>query len=193
MAPKEEVRVIGWDDGAFDFHQNEPVPLVGAITRGGKWLEGVLKTEIEVDGLDVTEKLITSVKRSRHRKQLRLIMLDGITFAGLNVADLEDIYQETKIPTMAVSRKEVNWSNFKKALGKLSAGEERSRKVKKAGRQKRVEVRGGEIFFQHRGLEEAEGREMIRTTATHSRLPEPLRIAHLIATAISLGESRGGS
>ncbi|MBA3064320.1 DUF99 family protein, partial [Candidatus Woesearchaeota archaeon] len=49
----------------------------------------------------------------------------------------------------------------------------------------------GEIFVQAIGLSLKQAEEIIDITCTHSLLPEPLRVAHLIAGGVVDGESRG--
>ncbi|GAI48176.1 unnamed protein product, partial [marine sediment metagenome] len=78
---KPEIRVLGIDDGPFEPHAGGEVPLVGAVFRGGRWLDGVLSTTIEQDGTNATERVVEMVNRSRHRGQLRIVMADGVTFA----------------------------------------------------------------------------------------------------------------
>ena len=84
---KPEIRIIAWDDCAFRFSQKR-VRIVGVVFRGGSFLDGMLSVQIKKDGLDVTEKISGSIKKSRHYDQLSVIMLDGITFAGFNLTDI---------------------------------------------------------------------------------------------------------
>ncbi len=46
------------------------------------------------------------------------------------------------------------------------------------------------VFVQCAGIAPDKAGEIIRRFAVHSRLPEPLRTAHLIAGGIVTGESR---
>ena len=78
--------------------------LVGIIFRGGRFMDGILKTEIEVDGDDAERKIISSVKKSKF-KDLRVIMLDGITFGGFNTVNIKNIFEKTKLPVMVINRK----------------------------------------------------------------------------------------
>jgi hypothetical protein len=43
----------------------------------------------------------------------------------------------------------------------------------------------------HAGIERDAAEELVRASLRKSRLPEPLRVAHLIARALVTGESRG--
>ena len=60
---KKEVRIIAWDDCAFEF-KSKRVTVVGAIFRGGQFLDGLLSTAITKDGTDATAKISDSILKS---------------------------------------------------------------------------------------------------------------------------------
>ncbi|MFB0501966.1 MAG: DUF99 family protein, partial [Candidatus Bathyarchaeia archaeon] len=82
---KPEIRVLGIDDGIFVPHTKGVVDVVGVVYRGGYWLDGVMRTEVEVDGTDATEKIASMIMGSPHYDQIRVVVLNGVTFAGFNV------------------------------------------------------------------------------------------------------------
>ena len=112
---KPEIRIIAWDDCAFSFTQ-QSVRIVGAIFRGGSFLDGLLSARIEKDGLDATQKIADSILKSRHYEQLSVIMLDGITFAGFNMVDIKELYRKTKLPVIVLQRKKPDMKKFLSAL-----------------------------------------------------------------------------
>ncbi|MEM5836729.1 MAG: DUF99 family protein [Candidatus Aenigmatarchaeota archaeon] len=189
---KPEIRILGFDDSAFTPKSKELVPVIGVIFRGGKFLDGLLKTEVLVDGNDATEKIIKAVNSSRHKPQLKVIMFDGITVAGFNMIDIKEIYEKTNLPTIVINRKIPNLEKVERALKKFEDFEERWKAVKNAGPIKECYVKDlKKIYFQNIGINEDEAREVIKLSCTRSYIPEPLRIAHLIATGIVRGESYG--
>ena len=52
-------------------------------------------------------------------------------------------------------------------------------------------IKDGYVYFQYKGLSEEDAKKIIKISSINSRIPEPIRIAHLIAEGIILGESRG--
>ncbi|MFP3952848.1 MAG: DUF99 family protein [Candidatus Acetothermia bacterium] len=186
---KEQAKVIGWDDGPFTSGQAEPVPLVGVVTRGGGQVDGVVKTELTVDGMDATDKMVEAVNSSRHRDELQLVLTDGITFGGFNVVDVEELEKKTGLPILSVTRKKVDYGSIREALGNLTCPEERWSVIRKAGRLNSVEIRGGKVYYQTKSLSEKEAERVLGVTSTSSLVPEPLRLAHMIARAYVRGES----
>ncbi|MFN3527828.1 MAG: DUF99 family protein [Candidatus Altarchaeaceae archaeon] len=194
---KKEIRIVGIDDGPLNIFRDKHKKsiIIGTIFRGGRLLEGVIKDEVEVDGMDSTEKIINIIKRSSH-KDIRVIMLDGITFAGFNIVDIKKLYRETNLGVIAVTRKFPNFEKIKNALKNFDDGEKRWKLIMKSGKIHKVEVKNdagkqGQVYFQKAGLYLKDAKEIIKISTTRGLIPEPLRIAHIIASGIVNGESHG--
>lgn len=191
MLIKPEIRIIGWDDGPFEFRKKGTVPIVGVVFRGGNFFDGVLKTEADVDGFDSTEKIASAILKSKY-EDLRIIMLDGITFGGYNVVDIEELYEKTKLPVIVVNRKKPNLEKFKAGMKSLPDYERRLEAVENAGEFYYAHLQSGKrLCFQKCGIEAKDAEEIIRLSSKHAAMPEPLRVAHLIASGFVLGESVG--
>ena len=184
---KPEIRVLGVDDGVFIPHMEGLVPVVGVVFRGGYWLDGVMHTKVEVDGFDATSKITVMILNSPHYKQLRVIMLNGVTFAGFNVVDIRKLNMETKLPVIAVTREEPDFVEIRGALESLPKSEERWNAMLNAGETFEVSTRSEseKIYVQISGIFEEDARKILRLTSTRSSIPEPLRVAHLVASGIS--------
>jgi endonuclease V-like protein UPF0215 family len=189
-AIKSEIRILGFDDGPFAPKRKGKAPLIGVVYRGGTVFDGMMSAEVEVDGLDSTDVVIRKVKKSKHREQLRVIMLHGITFGGFNVLDIGKLNKETGLPVIVVCRKKPNFKDIKKALGKFPDFEKRWAVVERAGKVFELETKNNKkIYFQFIGLEKGEAEEIILLSCTRSLIPEPLRVAHMVASGLVKGES----
>ncbi len=192
MKFKKEIRIIAWDDCAFKFTQKS-VLLVGVVFRGGQFLDGLLSTKVTKDGLDATDKISYSINKSRHYDQLSLVMLDGITFAGFNTVDIKKLKGATKLPVIAIQRDMPYMKKFMLAMRRVKGYDKRQKMVKAAGKIYKYK----EIYYQKNGLTCKECEELLKTTCTRSKIPEPIRVAHLIASGLSrrthegIFESRG--
>ncbi len=187
---KEEIRIIGWDDGPFEFKGKGKTILIGAVYRGASFLDGLLRTKVEIDGIDATEKIYSAITKSKF-KDLRVIMLDGITFAGFNTVDIKELHEKTKLPVIVVLRKKPGFEKFRAALKNMEYAEKRLKAVEHAGEIFWVRLNGKRICFQFYGLQKQEAEEIIKLTTKHGLVPEPLRAAHIIATGVTFGESIG--
>ena len=184
---KPEIRVLGVDDGVFTPHVKGLVPVVGVVFRGGYWLDGVMHTEVQVDGFDATEKIASMIINSPHCKQLRVIMLNGITFAGFNVVNIKELNKKAKLPVIAVTREKPNFPEIREAIKNLSKSEERWKTIRSSGKMFEVSTRSEneKVYIQTSGILEEDVRKILQLTSTRSSVPEALRVAHLIASGIS--------
>ena len=188
---KKEIRVLGIDDAPFDKFRDKKVLVVGTIFRGGNYLDGILSTHITPDGTDSTKNLIKIINSSKHKGQLQFIILDGIALGGFNVIDIQKLSEKTKFPVIIVIRNYPNLLKIKKALMRLKNGKGKIKLLEKAGKIFPVEIKNKKIYIQISGLSLDKAKEIVKLTSTRSLLPEPIRAAHLIASGIVLGESRG--
>lgn len=184
---KQEIRIVGVDDGVFTPHTQGLADVIGIVFRGGYWLDGMMKTEVTIDGKDATEKIAEMVKASPHYAQLRVVMLNGITFAGFNVVDIAKLSELTELPVIAVTREKPDFDDIHKALTHLPQGEARWKIIENASGLIRVISRKDEepIFMQITGISPEDAAKIVREASTRSNVPEPLRVAHIIASGLT--------
>ncbi len=184
---KPEIRVLGVDDGVVIPHSRGFALVVGVVFRGGRWLEGVMHTKVKIDGLDATDQISSMILASPHHKQLRIIMLNGVTFAGFNVVDIKKISQETRLPTIAVADHMPDFEEIRKALQNLPKSDERWKTLWSGGEIHSIPVSGRnrKLYTQIAGLAVDDVRKIIQLTSTRSGMPEPLRVAHIVASGVT--------
>lgn len=187
---KRQPRVIAFDDGKFTFRQGR-VALVGVIVRLPSYVEGAIVTDCEIDGRDSSQQVVDSILRSRLREQLRLILLDGIACGGFNIYDLEKVHEDTGIPVISVTRSEPGLAEMEGALKKhFQDWKERMQLVRKY-RPRLVSGSGFRLYAKSIGLREEDEKTLLESSIIRGNYPEPLRLAHIFAGAVSTGESRG--
>ncbi|MCX8178802.1 MAG: DUF99 family protein [Candidatus Aenigmarchaeota archaeon] len=191
MRLKKESRVIGFDDGPFSKNQQKTL-VVGIITRGGECFDGMIKSEISVDGLDATEIISNVINKSKYKKELRVVMFKGLTIGGFNLIDVEGLNKKTGLPVIIISRKKPDMEKIRKALENFKDWKYRWSIIKKAGRINKLKLKNNKnIYFQFYGLSKNDAEQIILLTCMRSLIPEPLRLAHMIASAFVRGECGG--
>jgi endonuclease V-like protein UPF0215 family len=179
--------VVGFDDGPFDRNRRGgQVLLVGAVCARTR-LDGVLTGRVRQDGWNVTDRIAALVEGSAFAGHIRAVLLGGITFAGFNIADIHGLSQRLDRPVLVVARRPPRLEKIRRALQNLSSADRRWRLLERAGP---MEALGG-VMVQRAGLTLAEAGELLHLTTLHGNLPEPLRLAHLIAGGLTTGHSRG--
>ena len=183
---KKEIRVIGIDDSPFNKFKDRKILVVGVVMRGGSWVDGILSTKVAVDGDDSTKKLIDMINKCKFKPQLQCIFIDGIAVAGFNIVDVRELSKKTKLPVIIVIRRKPDIENIKKTLIKIKK-QQKIKLIEKAGEVIKLDS----IFVQLTGIELEQARKILKVVCTRSLIPEPIRLAHLIAQGIIFGESKG--
>jgi len=181
---KREIRIVGVDDAPLATQRPKRIDVFGVVYRGGYWFDGLMRTDVEVDGVDATERIAQMILISRHFKQLRVTMLHGITFAGMNMVNLKTLYEMTELPTIVVMDRKPRIADFEEEIEKLDNSKFRKTALNVAGEitQIRTKPNTKPIYVQFKGLKLDQLKEVMNVSCTRSRLPEPIRVAHLVAS-----------
>ncbi len=183
---KENIRAMGFDDGYFKERRGTTV-LVGVLMRPGV-VEGIVVSEVTVDGDDATDTLL-SLLSGRIGRQANVVFTNGIVFGGTNILDMERLVSETGKPFIAIVRKRPNQEDFLRVLERSAPW--KAELARRLGTPVQFQTKKGNIYVNFWGIEKEEAKRVIERFQVTSSFPEPLRLAHLIATAITRGESRG--
>jgi endonuclease V-like protein UPF0215 family len=184
---RREEHLLGIDDGPFEKGQCDGVPVVGVMMEGSDLVEAVAQTRFAVDGPGATEFLAAWISGLRLRPSLQGIVLGGITLAGLAVVDIEALSSALGVPTLVVNRRDPSSHRLHAALDAAGLSE---RKEIVDRTPTAFEAQPG-LWIAHAGVDQDAALDLVRATLGKSKLPEPLRVAHLIARALVSGESRG--
>ena len=187
---KQQIRLLGIDDSPFTF-TDKYAEIIGVVMRGGSYLECVLKSQVSIDGDDATFVCKDIIKNTRHRKQLKAMLLDGISLGGFNVVDIDNIFKSTNLPVITITRDKPDFDKIEKALMKNFIDWEKRLEIIKNGRIYEVKTSHNPIYVKCSGIDIEEAKEIIKISTIRGVIPEPIRVAHLIASGIVRGESHG--
>jgi len=149
----------------------------------------VVSGKVRRDGCNSTRVVTELVRDGRFAAHLQLIMLQGIAFAGFNVVDIHALAADTGLPVLVVARKQPDLAAIRRALlRRVSGGRRKWKLVEKAGPMERA----ADVWVQRAdlSLDEAERVLLGAGRSLCGKLPEPLRVAHLVAGGFA-GQSRG--
>lgn len=178
---------MGVDDAPFDKRQTEPVPIVAVAMEGNDLIESVALGRFPVDGDGATDYLATWISALRARPMLQAVILGGITIAGLGLIDITLLAQRLGLAVLVVTRHNPAGSELAKALEAAKLHD----RLELLERIPRAYGLGDGLYLAHAGATRVEAERLLAATLGKARLPEPLRVAHLIGQALVLGETRG--
>jgi endonuclease V-like protein UPF0215 family len=178
------LRAVGFDDGPFERRSRGSVSVAGVICAATRF-EGLVWGKVVKDGWNSTEALCRMLVDGKFLPQIHLVLLDGIAFGGFNVVDLELLSGRLDRPCVAVMRREPDLLAVERAIRRLRWPERRLAILRRAG----PIHRRPPFVFQVRGGEVDAIADALRRLTDRGAVPEALRLAHLVASAVATGES----
>lgn len=180
---KKAFRALGISESFIKGLSGKSV-LAGVVLRSDGILDGFIFSRVSVGGMDATEKIIGMYKDLR-RDDINVLMLNGCVISWYNVVDLQRVYEETNLPLICVTYEESE--GLDKYFLELFPEdcEKRIEIYRKNGPRTAVSLHTGHkvyIRFYGMSLEEAKG--ILNKFTSHGAIPEPLRIARLLARGI---------
>jgi len=177
---------IGIEDGPFLPRRlgESTAPLVVAELKGPHLVKA-RAAWISVDGLDAT--LVASRLLGSFQLRDSPILLAGATFAGFNIINPRVLQRKFRTPTIVVIGSRPNNRAVKRALVRhFPDWRRRWRILSGLGplHQVRTVRNEGPIFYETFGCEDNEARRILKEWAYVSRIPEPLRVAGLVARGL---------
>ncbi len=160
--------------------------LVIGVVAKKESIEGILSFSVAVNGTDATESIIKAIKLSRFGSQIRVVVLNGIALAGLNVVNIGEL-AKNGFEVMVITRHKPRPSKLLYALKMFSkkSGKqvgERIEIVKEFAKKKPERISG---FYIQSTMQKSDYMQICNHAIS------ALRLAHLIASGISKGESKG--
>jgi uncharacterized protein len=184
-APRPHLLAV--DDGPFDKRRDTVTPLVAVLMEGADLVEGVAIASFPIDGAGVTEFLAGWIGGLRFLHTAQAVVLGGITLAGLAVVDVPGLAAALARPVVVVNRREPSDGRVGAALRAAGLADREAL----LGRAPLSVPVGERLWAACAGAETTQVRSWLEASRHKSALPEPLRLAHLIAAAVASGSSRG--
>ena len=176
--------VLAVDDGYFPPSYKAragKTVIVGVLYRSHPL--DVLTGVVEVDGSDATERVLEMCRAARPD----LLLLDNVIYAGFNYVDASRIHRVCGTPIIIVIKHRLDPGSILVALKKhFPDWEERWAAISKpVSKNVEVETKKGRLAIYTVGISVAEAVDAVSTLQVYSRIPEPLRVADLAASAIA--------
>ena len=172
------------DDGAFSVagDRGGKALLVVVLLKGSR-IHDLRLGIIHVDGIDAYSVLGSLLRDLSYD----VVMLSGISFAGFNLIDIKKLALHIHKPVIAVIREKPNNRAVRNALRKhFTDWRQRWAMVKHAGPLYSCKPVPDEpkLYFEVKGGSPAFARRMITSSSFVSRLPEPVRVAGVLAKGL---------
>lgn len=178
--------VVGFDDAPFSHEHRGDVRIFGAVCARTR-LDGVVSGLVRRDGANAAQTMAELVEQSQFKTCVRAVLLQGIAVAGFNVVDVHWLSERLSVPVVVVARRKPRLARIRDAVFRTRGAARKWRLIERAGEMEACDS----LWIQRVGIDYDAAQAMLRATTLHGNLPEPLRLAHLIAGGVTVGKSRG--
>jgi endonuclease V-like protein UPF0215 family len=177
---KKGLRALGI---AESFVDKESSTLAGVVMRKDMQIDGIVLSRVTVGGMDATESIEKMVE-NLHREDVNIVMVSGGAIAWYNIIDGELLHAHTGLPVIIVTYEESDGLE-EDILRHFPGDDTRLEAYRRLGsRHPFMLSTGYTIFLRAWGLTEETAATLCDAFTRDGKIPEPLRVARLIARAV---------
>lgn len=180
---KKAFRALGISESFIKGLSDKSV-LAGVVLRSDGIIDGFTFSRATLGGMDATEKIIDMYK-ALERDDINVLMLNGCVISWYNVIDLSRVYEEIGLPLICVTYEES--PGLEKYFMELFPEdyEKRIEIYRKNGPRTAVKLHTGfKVYIRFYGMDIDGAKAILDKFTLHGAVPEPLRIARLLARGI---------
>ena len=158
---------------------------LAAVWFDGLRVDKIRLDAVQVDALDVTDVILHLLSKTR----THVVFLSGVSFAGFNIVDSKRLHSVLDVPIIVISREKPDNASVKRALRKhFEDWKRRWRLVRGLGRIYAFAPKPSDqpLHFEAVGVSPAKARRIIRAYCVTSRVPEPIRVAGIVAKGLAI-------
>jgi len=180
---KKGFRVLGVSESFIKGISEESI-LAGVVMRADGSIDGFTFAKATVGGMDATEKILEMYSNLK-RDDVSLLLLNGCVISWYNVIDLHRVAEETGLPLICVTYNES--TGLEKYFRELFPQDWERRVEIYRRNMSRTAVKlstGYTVYIRFIGMRMDEAKGVLNKFTSHGSIPEPLRVARLLARSI---------
>lgn len=177
---KPALRVLGI---AESFVRSSPISiLAGVVMRADLRVDGLAYSRATVGGDDATEAVL-NLYRQLDRTDVNALLLSGLAISWFNIIDLKEISERTQKPVICLTYEESpGLEDYIREY--FPQPEEKLRRYTASGERTSILLKTGfEVYVRALGATIEETRILLDKFARDGRVPEPVRVARMMARA----------
>jgi endonuclease V-like protein UPF0215 family len=175
--------VLAVEGGSFSKEAGGKAAMAMLLTEGTVPMR-LAFARIEVDGLDATETLVN--RMAAFGPRIDLVLSDSIPIAGFNMIDAKTIREQTGKPTVFVLPEMPDAEGVAAALRKhFPDWERRLGILEGAGEPTHHYLGDGEVYLECEGVGAGEALRVLERITVFGKIPEPIRLARMVAREAS--------
>lgn len=168
---------------AESYSGREYSTLAGVVMRKDLRIDGAGFARVTVGGMDATDAVIRLYSRLG-RRDINFLMIGGNVIAWYNIIDPAAVHEATGIPVIIVTYEESE--GLEEDIRRHFPGDDaRLAAYRNLGGRMPVRLRSGcTVFIRSCGIVEEDAARLCNGFTYEGRVPEPIRVARLIARGV---------
>jgi len=167
-------------------HGDKTSRLAGVVMRRDLVIDGFVLGQCTIEGDDATDAILEMYSKLE-RDDISFILISGIIISMYNIVDIKKIRDSTKLPVIGVTYEES--SGIKDAIKQHfpTSFESKIAKYDKLGKRTMINLHTGhKLYLRVEGCSTPEAKKLLDAFILQGAIPEPLRVAQLLARTPSL-------
>ena len=185
---KKGIRILGISESFMKDTSKHSI-LAGVIMRADMIVDGFTFSKAEVGGMDATQRII-EMYETLNRHDINVLLLNGCVISWYNVIDLNHVVDSIGLPLVCVTYED---SRGLKAFFKENFPEDWQRRTevheRNGPRTPLILHTGHTVYARFLNISRDETSRLLNKLTFHGTVPEPLRIARLLARSLMRSSS----
>jgi len=156
--------------------------LAGVVMRGDLVVDGFVLGAATVGGDDATKNIL-KMFRALHRSDINLIILSGCIISMYNIIDVDSLSKKTGLPVICLTYRESR--GIERAIRHhFKDHEKKLRAYRNLGGREPLKLKSGfKVFVRTSGATRSDAEGVLNVFTLQGSIPEPVRLAKLLARA----------
>lgn len=157
--------------------------LAGVVMRRDLVIDGFAFGRATIEGDDATDAVV-SMFMGLGRQDISFVLLSGLIISMYNIIDIKRVWSALKIPIIGVTYEESEGIEAAIMHHFPDSHQEKIEKYNRLGPRSKVSLHTGQdLFLRVEGCDLAEATKLLDAFTLQGAVPEPLRVAQLLAKA----------
>lgn len=170
---------------AESFQKNDSQSvLVGVVMRKDLQIDGFVIGKSTLSGNDSTEEILNMYEKL-HRTDINYILISGVIISLYNIVDLQRLYDVIKIPVIGISYDDSEGIDDAIKKHFPSSFESVLEKYHRLPKREKITIHTEkELYVRSIGCSTQESKKLLDSLVIQGSIPEPIRVAQLLAHVI---------
>jgi uncharacterized protein len=157
--------------------------LAGVVMRRDFVIDGFVFGSATIEGDDATDAMI-SMYEKLDRNDISFILVSGLIISMYNIVDMAKLWKKTKIPIIGVTYEESDGMEDAIRHHFPNSYESKITQYQNLGMRTKISLHTKhDIYLRVEGCDMKEAKKLLDTFTLQGAIPEPLRVAQILAKA----------